>query len=149
MRWTDLAKRLLALAETIHRWMYELSKLEPERRERVAVYAVSIADTLARAADGLTNLQETAPQGREPTASRRAATRELARIEGYILTMVDVLEDRLDGRRLAGVKRRLESIGAAGLRIPDARAVAPTQEQIDRLYAAEGYFRALADGLRV
>ena len=61
-------------------------------------------------------------------------------------TMVGVLQHHLDGRKLAGVKRRLEQLGSQRI---DGDFQAPVTEiRIDRLLAAEGYFRALADGLR-
>jgi hypothetical protein len=80
------------------------------------------------------------------TAARRALAREFGRIRGYIETMVAALEHHLDGRKLAGVKRRLEHLEAAPADGPAAPRV--LRLQIDRLLAAEGYFRALADGLR-
>ena len=55
------------------------------------------------------------------------------------------MRHHLDGRKLAGVKRRLEQ-----LEDPSRDALGGAQAlrlQIDRLTAAEGYFRALADGL--
>lgn len=155
MQWADVARKLLSLAEVIHCWFDAMSEIEPERRQRIATYAEAIADTLARAADALSHIQSvagasnaanTAPAMR---TARRAASCELGRIHGYVATMVDVLEHRLDGRRLAGVKRRLESLDQGALsglarQKPDA-----SQLLIDDLYAAEGYFRALSDGLRV
>jgi hypothetical protein len=52
----------------------------------------------------------------------------------------------LDGRKLAGVKRRLDQLGGkAPLRGPVAGIDAG---RIERLLEAEGYFRALADRLR-
>ncbi|MBU1211709.1 MAG: hypothetical protein KJ587_10610 [Alphaproteobacteria bacterium] len=148
MRWAELARKLLSLAEVIHRWIDALSDIEPERRLRIADYAEAIADTLARAADALSAIEAGGPAP-SVTAARRSASRELGRIHGYVATMVDVLEHRLDGRRLAGVKRRLESLDRGALsglarQRPDADRL-----RIDDLYAAEGYFRALSDGLRV
>jgi hypothetical protein len=53
---------------------------------------------------------------------------------------------RLDGRKLVGVKRRLEALAAKD---PIVAAVhSADTERIGRLLEAEGYFRALADGLR-
>ena len=115
-------------------------------RERIAGYAESIAATLARAAAALTKLQC------EPhdTAARAEAFRELGRITGYVETIVAVLETHLDGRKIAGVKRRLEqldverfALGTAGGQCDDMTGI-----RCDRLLAAEGYLRALADGLR-
>jgi hypothetical protein len=141
MRLSDYAKRLLALAETLSAWVACASALDAARRQKVAHYAVQVADTLARAAAALA-LLEAAPADPKALA---AAVREFGRISGYIETIVDVMRHHLDGRKLAGVKRRLEQLdepnrdalgGAGALRL-----------QIDRLTAAEGYFRALADGL--
>lgn len=56
MRGIELAKNILALAEVVHRWLGALSQLEPERKARVARCAEAIADTLARAADALSQI---------------------------------------------------------------------------------------------
>ncbi|MBU2580286.1 MAG: hypothetical protein KJ622_01020 [Alphaproteobacteria bacterium] len=158
MRWADVAKKLLSLAEVIHRWIDALSDIEPERRQRIAAYAEAIADTLARAAEALSQLESgrenqtgeaTPPSSPQARTARRAASRELGRIHGYVATMVDVLEHRLDGRRLAGVKRRLESLDRGALSRLASQQPDADQLRIDDLYAAEGYFRALSDGLRV
>jgi hypothetical protein len=138
----DYARRLLCIAETVHRWLGSLSALDDARRIRVAVYAERIAATLARAGQALQRL-DGAPA--DPRARERAI-RELGRIAGYIETMVGALEHHLDGRKLAGVKRRLEQLRPDELHkcvVSGAKFV-----HIDRLASAEGYFRALADGLR-
>jgi hypothetical protein len=142
LRLADYARRLLCLAETVHRWLGALSALDDKRRARVAGYAERIADTLARAGDALGRL------GRAPEdlRARRQAIRELGRISGYIETMVGALEHNLDGRKLAGVKRRLEQLRPGELHASVLLGRRP--EHIDRLASAEGYFRALADGLR-
>jgi hypothetical protein len=80
------------------------------------------------------------------TRAREQAIRELGRIAGYIETMVDALDRHLDGRKLAGVKRRLEQLGPDELHKCVLSGRKPTD--IDRLASAEGYFRALADGLQ-
>ncbi len=140
------ALKILALSETIYRWLSALSGLDRASRERVADYADQIGATLARAEAALARISA------HPTerAARADAGRELARISGYVEDLVDVLEDHLDGRKLAGVKRRLEALEAGGI----ARAAGGESQglkvgaEIERLSAAEGYFRALADGLR-
>lgn len=140
------ALKVLALSETIYRWLAMLSGLDRANRERVADYADQIAATLARAEAALARISA------HPTerAARADARRELGRISGYVEDMVGVLDDHLDGRKLAGVKRRLEALDARGI----ARAVAGeaagfrSGAECARLNAAEGYFRALADGLR-
>ncbi|HEY7669799.1 MAG TPA: hypothetical protein VH852_04090, partial [Hyphomicrobium sp.] len=106
MRLAEYAKRLLCLAETVHRWLGALSLVDDRRRGRVAGYAERIADTLARAGDALGRLADMPKDAR----ARRRAIRELGRISGYIETMVAALEHNLDGRKLAGVKRRLEQL---------------------------------------
>lgn len=143
MRLADLSRSVLGLAETAYRWLATLAALEESHRAKVARYAEEIAGTLARAADALVRI-EAAPA--DPVA-RRALAREFGRIRGYIETMVAALEHHLDGRKLAGVKRRLEYLEAAAADGPAAPRV--LRLQIDRLLAAEGYFRALADGLRI
>ena len=108
----------------------------------MARYAERIAATLARAAVAFVRLQQ------EPGNARaeRLATRELGRICGYVEDIITALDRHLDGRKLAGVKRRLEQLAA---REPMRAAVRSADAQrIERLLEAEGYFRALADGLR-
>jgi hypothetical protein len=142
LRLAEYARRLLCLAETVHRWLGALSRLDDRRRARVAGYAEKIADTLARAGDALSSLSGTPGDAR----AHRQAIRELGRISGYIETMVSTLEHSLDGRKLAGVKRRLEQLRPWELHecVISGRKLMHT----DRLASAEGYFRALADGLR-
>ena len=138
---TDYALQLLRLAETVHGWLGALAALDRKRRLRVAAYAEEIAATLARAGDAMQRL-EAGPHDK-PAAT--AAIRELGRISG-IETLVGVLEHHLDGRKLAGVKRRLEQLRPGELRQCVVSGRKPIH--IDRLASAEGYFRALADGLR-
>jgi hypothetical protein len=142
MRLFDYTGKLLGISETIHRWHAAIGALERERRERVARYAERIAATLARAAAAFALLQK------DPTDTRaeRLAARELGRISGYVEDIIGALEHHLDGRKLTGVKRRLDGLAAARP-MRDAVRGADTQ-LIERLLEAEGYFRALADGLR-
>jgi hypothetical protein len=145
MRISDYSKQILALAETLHRWAGALASLDGSRREKVAKYADEIAATLARASAALEVL-ETDP---ENPKARHVLVREFGRISGYVETIVGVLQHHLDGRKLAGVKRRLEQL-RPGVQSPPAPAgpeLGP-KPGLDRLLAAEGYFRALADGLR-
>jgi len=140
----ECAKKLLALAEVIHRWAGVLAGLDRSRREKVAAFADEIAATLARAAEAAIAL-ETSPGYNQRAA--RSLVREYGRIHGYLETIVGVLQHHLDGRKLAGVKRRLEQLGPH----PVTKWVAGegSRVRVDRLVAAEGYFRALADSLRV
>jgi len=139
MQLSDYPKRCLAIAVTLSRWVGALNALDTQRRLKVARYSEAIADTLARASASAVSLS----LFRSDKAAHRALVRELGRITGYLETLVGVLQHHLDGRKLAGVKRRLEQLG------PDRKdfRTAPTI-RIDRLLAAEGYFRALADSLR-
>jgi hypothetical protein len=141
MRFADYAKKLLAIAETLNGWVASAAALDHTRREKIARFSLQIAETLARAAAALDRL-ESDPKNPQALA---AGVREFGRISGYIETIVDVMRHHLDGRKLAGVKRRLEQ-----LEDPSRDALGGAQAlrlQIDRLTAAEGYFRALADGL--
>jgi hypothetical protein len=58
MRVPDYSKRILALAELLHRWAGQLMKLDGVRREKVARYAEEIAATLARAAEAHHKLED-------------------------------------------------------------------------------------------
>jgi hypothetical protein len=138
----DFTIKLLGLSETIHRWHGALDKLEAERREKVARYAEEIAATLSRASRAFAHLTEHPSERR----AERAAIRELGRISGYVEDIVTALEDHLDGRKLAGVKRRLEALAGEGPMLAAVRSA--DAQRIERLVEAEGYFRALADGLR-
>ena len=108
----------------------------------MAQYAEQVAATLARAASAFAALEKDPANAR----ASQEAVRELGRIAGYVEDIVQALEDHLDGRKLAGVKRRLELLTEkepmrAAARKADA-------QRVERLLEAEGYFRALADGLR-
>lgn len=142
MRLADYAQRLLRIAETVHRWLGALALLDEARRRRVAKYAERIAATLARAGEALNRLERAPRDAR----ARAQAIRELERISGYIETMVEALQRHLDGRKLAGVKRRLEQLRPGELHKCVVSGRRPMH--IERLASAEGYFRALADGLR-
>ena len=142
----DFAKRLLSLSQTIYQWLGQLAGLNGQQREKVALYAEEIAATLARAAIALAAL-ETQPADKQRVL---ATVRELGRISGYVETIVGTLEHHLDGRKLAGVKRRLERL-ERGAEVPTATSVSlPAAMKIHagHLMTAEGYFRALADALR-
>ena len=82
----------------------------------------------------------------QDAAARRQMVREFGRIAGYVETMVGPLQHHLDGRKLAGVKRRLEQL--AGGVAAHAKGEAFDATGVEHIVAAEGYFRALADGLR-
>ena len=138
----DYAQRLLDLAETVYRWLGQISDLQGAQREKVALYAEEIAATLARATQAFAQLE------RQPSDNQQilAAARELGRIAGYVDTIIDALAHHLDGRKLAGVKRRLEHLQPFD---PDALMAERGAFAIaNRLTTAEGFFRALADALR-
>ncbi len=138
----DYTIRILGLSETILKWQKSLAKLEGSRREKVAQYAEQVAATLGRAAGAFTSLEKEAGNVR----AAREAVRELGRIAGYVEDIVQALEDHLDGRKLAGVKRRLEVLSEKEPMREAARKA--DAQRIERLLEAEGYFRSLADGLR-
>lgn len=142
MRLADYAQRLSDFARTVNRWLALAAKLDNLRREKVALYAEEIAATLARAAASLAIL-EGDPHNRSALLS---ATRELGRISGYVETIVATLEHHLDGRKRAGVKRRLEHLKPFDLETTIREFGAFRHAR--RLASAEGYFRALADTLR-
>ncbi|HYD14935.1 MAG TPA: hypothetical protein VEA77_00905 [Hyphomicrobium sp.] len=138
----EYPKRLLAIAETLNRWVGAIGAMDRAQRLKVARYAEAIAETLGRAARFSARL--TAKPADK--VARRCLMREFGRITGYLETMVGVLQHHLDGRKLAGVKRRLEQLESRRM---DGDFQAPASDiRIDRLLAAEGYFRALADSLR-
>ncbi len=142
MRISDYAKNLILLAETVFRWAGELTLLDSGRRDKVALYAEEVAATLARAACAIA-LLECAPRDRSALLT---ATRELGRVSGYVETILSALEPHLDGRKRAGVKRRLETLEPFELEAAISERGAFRHAR--RLAAAEGYFRALADELR-
>jgi hypothetical protein len=134
--------KLVHLSQTLLRWRGLIGGLDAGQRDKVAEYAVQIADTLARAAAALARL-ETDPAS---VNAARDAIRELGRIAGYIEDIVKALEQHLDGRKLAGVKRRLDQLASKEPLL--SAAAGAYARRIERLTEAEGYFRALADGLR-
>lgn len=142
MHLQDYAHRLSQIAQTVYLWVIHLSELDRSRREKVALFAEEIAATLARAAAALINLEN----GPNDHPSLLAATRELGRISGYVETIVAALEGHLDGRKRAGVKRRLEALEPFDLEAALRRHGAFRNAR--RLASAEGFFRALADALR-
>ncbi|MBK9078317.1 MAG: hypothetical protein WBP38_13225 [Hyphomicrobium sp.] len=142
MRFAAYTQHLIGLGQTIYQWAGQLAEMDRVRREKVALYAEEIAATLARAAAALAALEH-APDDRPALL---AATRELGRISGYVETIMSALQRHLDGRKRAGVKRRLEHLQPFELEA--ALAENGAFRQARRLTAAEGYFRALADALR-
>lgn len=142
MSFAEFAKHVLGIAETVYRWAGQISVLDQGQREKVALYAEEIAATLARAAQAFLALE------RQPDEKQHvlAALRELGRISGYLETIVTALAHHLDGRKLTGVKRRLEHLHPFD---PEAMiAQRGAFANASRLTAAEGFFRALADALR-
>jgi hypothetical protein len=139
---TDYARHLLEIAETVYRWAGQLATLDRAAKEKVALYAEEIAATLARAALAFANI-DAQPNDKQHLL---VASRELGRIAGYVETIVGALAHHLDGRKLAGVKRRLEHLQPFE---PEALiAERGAFADASRLTSAEGFFRALADALR-
>lgn len=145
MSFGEFAEKLGTITGMLGAWRGLLVSLDRNRRLRIARYAGDIAATLARAALWAEALEQNSGDLR----ARRALIRELGRIQGYLETIVGVLTGHLDGRKLAGVKRRLNALGLPSEGAPPANWHAAASVRINQLVAAEGYFRALADGLRV
>lgn len=139
---TPYLLKLLGLSQAIASWKSAIATLEAARREKIARYADAIAATFARAAAAFAALELNAADKR----AERAAIRELGRIARYMEDMVEALHDHLDGRKLAGVKRRLDAL--AEPRAATDAVSTRDATRIAKLVEAEGYFRALADGLR-
>lgn len=142
MRLVDYTLKLLGITEALRRLQSVLGDVDDKRRDKIARYAEEIAGTLARAADAYERLDKDA----NDKTAQRIAIREFARLNGYVENILETLDGRVDGRRLAGLKRRLEGLAAEGLIAESLKRADSTR--IDRLMATEGYFRALADGLR-
>jgi hypothetical protein len=142
MRALDIALKLLGLADVICAWQAKLARLDKVKRAKVAEYAEAVADSLARMGVALEQLESNAAS----RGARRSALREIGRLAGYVETIVTTLRGHLDGRRLAGVERRLQALSDEE-GVADALArIEP--RRIERIVAAEGYMRALADSLR-
>lgn len=141
MRVPDYSKRILALAELLHRWVGQLMKLDGVRREKVARYADEIASTLGRAAEAHHKLEENPGHG----AAKSALVREFGRISGYLETIVGVLHRHLDGRKLAGVKKAART-ASADRHGAGSSCTAPSQPASRRRRQADGR-RGLLQGL--
>lgn len=142
MRLVDYTLKVLGLSEAMRKWHGLLSALDQSQRDKIARFAEQIAATLGRAAEAFERLEKRPGE----TAAKRAAIRELGRLSGYVENMVVTLDGRIDGRRLNGIKRRLEALTEDSLIAESVRKADALR--INRLLAAEGYFRALADALR-
>lgn len=142
MRLVDYTLKVLGLSEAMRKWHDLLAALDQSQRDKIARFAEQIAATLARAAEAFERIEKNPGE----TAPKRAAIRELGRLSGYVENIVVTLEGRVDGRRLNGLKRRLEALTEDSLIADTVRKADTTR--IDRLLASEGYFRALADALR-
>lgn len=143
MRALDIALKLLGLADVICAWQAKLARLDKAKRVKVAEYAEAVADSLARMGVALEQLESNAAN----RTARRSALREIGRLAGYVETIVTTLRGHLDGRRLAGVERRLRALSDEE-GVADALArIEP--RRIEHIVAAEGYMRALADSLRI
>ncbi|MEL6374964.1 MAG: hypothetical protein AAFR04_13470 [Pseudomonadota bacterium] len=141
---STVAARVLRLAQVIHGWLQVIAGIEAVRRRRVAHYADEIAGTLGRAGAAFQALQADPDDG----DAKRTALRELGRIRGYVEDLVHTLDARVDGRKLAGVKRRLAHLALSGV-APERAVTLKAERLIGQLAEAEGYFQALSDGLQV
>ncbi|MEO1206854.1 MAG: hypothetical protein AAFV45_11035 [Pseudomonadota bacterium] len=135
-------QQLIALAKTIAGWATELDKLNEEKRAKVADYVDKVADTLSRASGALDELVDDPGNKKQ----KRIAEQEFGRIKGYVDTIADVLQGHLDGRKLAGVKRRINGIDTDVRIAPRGSNTLPGI--VAKIHEAEGYFRAISDALR-
>lgn len=138
----DYTLKLLGLTDTLKKWQGLFLDLDAAQRTAIARYAEEIAGTLSRAAEAFEKLEKDPGD----KAAARVAIREFGRLAGYVETIVQRLDGRIDGRRLAGMQRRLETLAAEGLMIESLKKA--DAARIERIVSAEGYFRALADSLR-
>jgi hypothetical protein len=141
MRLVDATLKILGLSDAMRRWHDLLGELERNQREKIARYVDAIADSTARAASAFERLMANPVD----KTARRAAVRELGRLSGYVEDVVATLDGTLDGRRLRGIRRRLEALASEKT---IAGTVGIAAAHVERLVRAEGYFRALADALR-
>ena len=142
LRLVDYTLKLLRLSQVLRQWHGLLAALDGTQREKIARFAEQIAGTLGRAAEAFERIE------RDPAErpAKRVAVRELGRLSGYVENIVAALEGRVDGRRLHGIRRRLEGLAEEGLISGTVQRA--DAARIDRLLASEGYFRTLADSLR-
>ncbi len=140
--------KLLGLTRALRALKASFDSLESANREKIAAYAEAIAATFARAAAAFAILEKMP----DHAAARRDATREIGRIAGYVEDIIETLGPQLDGRRRAGLTRRLADFATIDLATIASQHSPATgrrpKSPIDHLLEAEGYFRALADGLR-
>lgn len=158
MRPMDIFKtitQIFGLAEVLAGWRTTLRKLNGAQRAKVAAYCDTVADTLARASDALLVLSMDASQARSKNKAARDTRRELARLAGNVSDIAILLEGHLDGRKIAGVKRRLkgiverQTIDAMLLETRKPGQISGFKRRLEMLSEAEGEFRALGDGLKV
>lgn len=142
----EAALKLLGLSEVLLKWHVPIRELSAARRDRVAAYASEIAASIGRAASAAEQLGEA---GLDKRARRKLAAeivRDVGRLKGYVEDVADTLKNHLDGRKLAGVKRRLQSLEIAPGELE--KDGAETRALVDRFIEAEGYMRALIDRLK-
>ncbi|MEL7542231.1 MAG: hypothetical protein AAGJ70_00490 [Pseudomonadota bacterium] len=133
------AVQIFGLAEVVGGWHSALHKLDASRRTKVASYCDTVADTLARATEALSLLATADAPNTKKVSAARALRREIARLKGNLADLAELLEGELDGRKIAGVKRRLAGIvEGRGVDTLLARARAPGEVAgLDRRLNAE------------
>lgn len=147
--------QILGLADAVMGWRSSLRALNAKERAKVAVYCDTVADTLARTGEALERLSDDTMRARSRDKAGRDMRRELARLAGNVRDLADLLDGHLDGRKIAGVKRRLEGIveqqtvDTLLLAARQTGEVAGLKRRMEMLADAEGVFRALGDGLKV
>jgi len=147
--------QIFGIAEVVAGWSGALRNLNRGQRKTVATYCDTVADTLARAGDALATLADDNTKARAKDKATREVRRELSRLAGNIHDIAELLEGHLDGRKIAGVKRRLEgiverqTIDAMLLETRKPGQIAGFKRRMEMLAEAEGEFRALGDRLKV
>lgn len=142
----EAALKLLGLSEALLKWHGPLRELSTARRERVATYAGEIAASIARAASAAEQLGDASLDKKSRRKLAAEIVREVGRLKGYVEDVADTLKNHLDGRKLSGVKRRLQSLEIAPADLE--KDGGETRALVDRFIEAEGYMRALIDRLK-
>ena len=142
----EAALKLLGLSEALLKWHGPLKELSAARRDRVATYAGEIAASIGRAAAAAEQLSDASLDRKTRRKLAAEVVREVGRLKGYVEDVADTLKNHLDGRKLAGVKRRLQSLEITPVELE--KDAAETRALVDRFVEAEGYMRALIDRLK-
>jgi len=146
---------ILGLAKVVDGWRTSIRALDQKQRVKAAAYCETVADTLSRVTEAFAAYADPAAQAKTRNTASRDMRRELGRLTGNIEDIAELLSGHLDGRKIAGIKRRLEGIverqkvDALLLETHTGTQVAGFKRRLEMLAEAEGYFRSLGDALKV